>query len=172
MVFPVVVYGCESWTIKKSECRRIHTWIVMLEKTLASPLESLGQQAWTARRSNESILKKINPEYSLEGLMLKLKLNTLATWCKQLTHWRRSWRWERLKAQGEVGSRGWDGWMASLIQWTWTWANCGRRWGTGGPGATAHGVVKSRTGLGDWTHTHIITNGLLSYKICLVTASN
>ena len=153
MVFPVVVYGCESWPIKKSECRRIHTWIVMLEKTLESPLESLGQQAWTARRSNESILKKINPEYSLEGLMLKLKLNTLATWCKQLTHWRRSYCWERLKAKGEVGSRGWDGWMASLIQWTWTWANCRRRWGTGRPGMLQY-MGREELDRTWWLNTH------------------
>ena len=153
MVFPVVVYGCESWTIKKSECRRIHTWIVMLEKTLESPLESLGQQAWTARRSNESILKKINPEYSLEGLMLKLKLNILATWCKQLTHWRRSYCWERLKAKGEVGSRGWDGWMASLIQWTWTWANCRRRWGTGRPGMLQY-MGREELDRTWWLNTH------------------
>ena len=153
MVFPVVVYGCESWTIKKSECRRIHTWIVMLEKTLENPLESLGQQAWTARRSNESILKKINPEYSLEGLMLKLKLNTLATWCKQLTHWRRSYCWERLKAKGEVGSRGWDGWMASLIQWTWTWANCRRRWGTGRPGMLQY-MGREELDRTWWLNTH------------------
>ena len=67
MVFPVVMYGCESWTIKKAECRRtdafeLWCWIRLL------------RVPWTARRSNQSILKEINPEYSLEGLMLKLKL--------------------------------------------------------------------------------------------------
>ena len=66
MVFPVVRYGCESWTIKKAEHRRIDTFELVLEKTLESP--------WTARRSNQSILKEISPEDSLEGLMLKLKL--------------------------------------------------------------------------------------------------
>ena len=55
-------------------------------------------------------------------------------WCKQPTHWERPWCWERLKAEGEEGNRGWDGWMASLIQWTWTWVNSGRWWGTGRPG--------------------------------------
>ena len=60
--------------------------------------------------------------------------NTLATWCKQLTHWKRPWCWERLRAGEEEGGRGWDGWMASPIQWTWTWANSGRWWGTGRPG--------------------------------------
>jgi len=72
MVFPVVMYGCESWTIKKSECWRINWcfWTVVLDKTLESPLDCKE----TARRSNQSILKEIRPEYSLEVLMLKLKL--------------------------------------------------------------------------------------------------
>ena len=60
--------------------------------------------------------------------------NTLATWCEQLTDWKRPWYWERLKAEGEEGDRGWHGWMASLIQWTWTWANSRRWWGTEKPG--------------------------------------
>ena len=91
----------------------------------------------TARRSNQSILKEISPEYSLEELMLKLKLqnsNTLATWCKELTHWKRPWCWKRLKAGGEGHDRGWDGWMASLIRWTWVWASSGSWWWTGKPG--------------------------------------
>ena len=87
---------------------------------------------WTARRSNQLILKEINPKYSLEGLMLKL--NTLATWCKELTHRKRPWRWERLKAGGEGDDRGWNGWMAPLIQWTWVWANSRRWWRTVRPG--------------------------------------
>ena len=66
MIFPVVMYGCESWTVKKAERRRIDAFELVLEKTPRVP--------WTARRSNQSILKEISPEYSLEGLMLKLKL--------------------------------------------------------------------------------------------------
>ena len=66
MVFPVVMYGCESWTIKKAEWRRIHAFELCWRTLLRVP--------WTARRSNQSILKEISPEYSLEGLMLKLKL--------------------------------------------------------------------------------------------------
>ena len=89
---------------------------------------------WTARRSNQSILKEISPGCSLEGLMLKLKLNTLATWCEELTHWKRPWCWERLKAGGEGDDRGWDGWMASPNQWTWVWVNSGSWWWTGRPG--------------------------------------
>ena len=56
-----------------------------------------------------------------------------ATWCKELTHWKRSWCWKRLRAGGEGGSRGWDGWMASPTQWTWVWTNLGRLWRTGNP---------------------------------------
>ena len=114
MVFPVVMYGCESWTIKKAECQRINAfeplcWIRLL------------RVPWTARRSNQSLLKEINPEYSLEGLMLKLKLQYF------------SWCWERLKAGREGDDRGWDGWMASPMQWTWVWVNSGSWWWTGKP---------------------------------------
>ena len=67
MVFPVVMYGCESWTIKKAECQRINAFELWFWRRLL-------RVPWTGRRSNQSILKEINPEYSLEGLMLKLKL--------------------------------------------------------------------------------------------------
>jgi len=60
--------------------------------------------------------------------------NTLATWCDELTHWKRPWCWERLKAEGEGDDRGWDGWMASLTQWIWVWASSGNWWRTGKPG--------------------------------------
>ena len=60
--------------------------------------------------------------------------NTLATWCEELTHWKRPWCWERLKAGGEGHDRGWDGWMASLTQWTWVWVDSGSWWWTGRPG--------------------------------------
>ena len=80
---------------------------------------------WTARRSNQSILKEINTEYSLEGLIQKLNSNTLATWCNEPTHWKRPWSWERLSV-GEGVSRGQDGWMASSTLWTWVWANSRR----------------------------------------------
>ena len=82
MVFPVVTYSCESWTIKKAECRIIDTFELWCWRRLLRVF-------CKARKSNLSILKEINYEYSLEGLMLKLKLNTLATWCKEPTHWKR-----------------------------------------------------------------------------------
>ena len=79
MVFPVVLYSCESWTIKKAEHWRIDAFNLWCwRRVLRVP--------WTARRSNQSILKEINPEHSLKGLMLKLKLQYLATSCKELTH--------------------------------------------------------------------------------------
>ena len=112
MVFPVVMYGCESWTIKKAEHQRIDAFELWCwRRFLRVP--------WTARRSNQSILKEISPGCSLEGLMLKLKLQSLATWWEELTHLKRPWCWERLKVGGEGDDRGWDGWMASPTQWTW-----------------------------------------------------
>ena len=94
----------------------------------------LWRVPWTIRRSNQFILKEISPEYSLEGLMLKLKHNPLATWCKELIHLKRPWCWERLEAGGEGDDRGWDGWMASPTQWTWVWVNSRSWWWTGKPG--------------------------------------
>ena len=100
-VFPVVTYGCESWTIKKVKCQRTDTFELSCWRLL--------RVLWTGRRSNRSILKEINPECSLEGLMLKFwSSNTLATWYKELAHWKRPWCWERLKAGGEGDVRGWD----------------------------------------------------------------
>ena len=75
--------------------------------------------------------KEISPEYSLEGLLLKLKLQYLATWCEEPTHWKRYWCWERLKAGGEGDDRGWDDLMASPAHWTWVWANSRRWWRIG-----------------------------------------
>ena len=85
---------------------------------------------WTARRFNKSIVKEISPGCSLEGLMLKLKLQSFG----YLTHLKRLWCWERLKAGGEGDDRGWDGWMASPTQWTWVLVNSGSWWWTGKPG--------------------------------------
>ena len=115
MVFPVVLYGCESWTVKKTECQRIDAFEFWYwRRFLRVP--------WTVWRSNQSILKEIIPEYSLKGLMLQLKLQYLG----HLTHWKRPWFGEKLRAWGEEGSRGWGGYIASLTQWTWTWANSER----------------------------------------------
>ena len=112
--------------IKKAEHQRIDAFELWCWRRRLRVL-------WTARRSNQSILKEISSECSLEGLMLKLKLHTLATWCEELTQLKRSWCWERLKAGEEVDDRGWDGWMASPTQWTWVWVNSGSWWWTGRP---------------------------------------
>jgi len=102
MVFPVVMHGCESWTVKEAEHQRIDAFEPWYWRRLL-------RVPWTARWSSQSILKEIKPEYSLEGLMLKLKLQYLATWCEELTHWKSPWCWERLKAEGEGDDRWWDG---------------------------------------------------------------
>ena len=118
VVFPVVTYGCESWTIKKAECWRIDGFELWCWRRLL-------RVPWTARRSNQSILKEISPGCSLEGLMLNWNSYTLATWCKELTYLKRSWCWERLKAGGEGDDRGRDSSMVSRTQWAWVWVSSG-----------------------------------------------
>ena len=145
MVFPVVVCGCEFWTVKKAE-----QWIDAFELWC---WRRLLRVPWTARRSNQSILKEISPEYSLEGLCWSWNSNTLATWCEELIHWKRPWCWERSKA-GEGDDRGWDGWMASVTQWTCVGASSGSWWWTGNPDMCPWGSQRVEhnwaTGL-DWT---------------------
>ena len=127
VAFPVVMYGCESWTVKKAECWRIDAFELWCWRRLL-------RVPWTAGRSNQSILKEISPGCSLEGLMLSWNSNTLATWCEELTHWKRLWCWEGLGPEGEGDNRGWDGWMASPTWWTWVWVKSGSLWWTGRPG--------------------------------------
>ena len=124
VVFPVVMYGCESWTVKKAESWRIDAFELWCWRRLL-------RVPWTARRANQSILKEIIPEYSLERFMFKLKL-----WYFDHLMWRadsleNTWCWESLKAGGEEHDRGWDIWMASLTQWTQVWQNSGRWWRIG-----------------------------------------
>ena len=97
----------------------------------------VGEDSWESlqlQRSNQSILNEISPKYSLEGRCWGWNSNTLATWCKQLTHWKRPWSCERLKAGGEGDDRGWDDWMALPTWWTWVWASSESCWWTGKPG--------------------------------------
>ena len=127
MLFPVLVYRCESWTIKKAEHQRIDAFELWCwRKLLRVP--------WTARRSNQSVLNGINLDDSLEGLMLKLKLQYFSHWWEELTHCERPWCWERLKAGAEGDNRGQDDWMASPTQWTWLWASSGKQWRIGKTG--------------------------------------
>ena len=146
MVFPVVMYGCESRTIKTAECWRSDAFELWCWRRLL-------RVPWTARRYNQSILKEISPEYSLAGLMLKLKLQYSGHLMQRTDSKKRPWCWERLKAGGEGDDRGWNGWMASPTQWTWVsklQLVMGREaWCTAVPG-----VTKSWTPLSDWTECH------------------
>ena len=134
-------YGFSSSHIWMWELNHKEGWVpknwcfqtVVLEKTLRVP--------WTSKRSNQSIPKEINPEYSLEGLML-------ATWCEELTYWKRPWCWERLKAGEEGDDRGQVGWMISLIQRTWIWASS-RRWKRTGKPDVLQSMESQRDGH-DW----------------------
>ena len=111
---------------KKAEHQRIDAFEVWCWRRLL-------RAPWIARRSKQSILKEISPGYSLVGLIWSWNSNILTTWCKELTHWKRPWCWERLRA-GEGDDRGWDGWLASPTQWTWVWVDSRSWWWTERPG--------------------------------------
>ena len=126
MVSPVVMYGCESWTVKKAERQIIDAFELWCWRRLLSsldckeiqPVHSEGDQPWDFFKRNDA----------------KAETSTLATSCKELTHWKRLWCWEELETGEEGDDRGWDGWMASLTRWTWVWVNSGSWWWTGRPG--------------------------------------
>ena len=118
--------GCKSSTIKKAEHWRINAFELWCWRRL-------WRVPWTARRSNQSILKEISPNIHCKDWCWSWNSNTLATWCEELTHWKRPWCWERLKAE-EGDNRRWDGWMASPTWWTWVWVGSGSWWWTGKPG--------------------------------------
>ena len=120
VVLPVVMYGCQSWTIKKAKCWRIDAFKLWCWRRPTVP--------WTARRS---ILREINLEYSLKGLMLKLKLQYFGHLMQRTDSLEKPWCWERLRAEREGNNRRWDGWMVSRTQWTWVSSNSGRQWRTG-----------------------------------------
>ena len=127
VVFPVVMCGCETWTIKKSECWRIDAFELWCWKRLL-------RVSWTARRSNQSILKEINPEYSLEGLMLKLKFQYFGHLMQRTDSFEKTLMLGKIEGGRRRGRRGWDGWMALLTQWTWVGASSGSWWWTGKSG--------------------------------------
>ena len=127
MVFPVVMYGCESWTVKKAEHWRINAFKLWCWRRLL-------RVPWTAMRSNQSILKETSPVISLEGMMLKLKLQYFGHLMWRVDSLEKTLMWEGLGAGGEGDDRGWDGWMASLTPWTWVWVNSRSWWWTGRPG--------------------------------------
>ena len=130
IVFPVVMYGCESWTIKKAERQRIDAFELWCWRRLL-------RVPWTARRSNQSILKETSPGCSLEGLMLKLKLQHFGHLMRRVDSLERLWCFsvgEGLGAGGEGDNREGNGCMASRTQCTWVWVNSGSWWWTGRPG--------------------------------------
>ena len=127
MFFPIVMYGCESWTLEKAERWRIDAFELWCWRRLL-------RVPWIARRSNQSIIKEISPEYSLEGLMLKLKLQYFGHLMGRTDSCEKTLMVGKIEGGGEGDDRGWDGWMASPTQWTWVWVNSGSWWWTGRPG--------------------------------------
>ena len=143
MVFPVVLYGCESWTVKKAEHWRIDAFELWCWRRLL-------RVPWTVRRLNQSILKEISTGISLEGMMLKLKLQYFGHFMRWSDSLKKALMPEGLGAGGSGDDRGWDGWMASLTRCTWVWVNSGS-WYREAWCAAIHGVAKSRTRLSHWT---------------------
>ena len=126
MVFLVVMYGCESWTIKKAEDWRIDTFELWCWRRLL-------RITWIARKSNQSILKEINPEYSLEGLMLKLKIQPFGHLTGRADPLEKTLMLGKIENGGKGDNRGWDGWMASPTLWRWVWVGSWSWWWTGKP---------------------------------------
>ena len=118
-VFPVVMYGCESWTVKKAEHWKIDAFELWCWRRLL-------RVPWTARRSKQSILKEISPGCSLEGLVLKLKIQYFGHLVRRADSFEKTLMPGKTEGRRRRADRGWDGWMASPTQWTWVWVNSGR----------------------------------------------
>ena len=116
LVFPVVIYGCKSWSVKKAECQRTDAFEMWCWRRLL-------RIPCTARRSNQLILKEINPEYTLERLMLKLKFQYSDPLMRRTDSLERTLMLGKLNVGGEWDNRRWDDWMASLTRWRWVWAS-------------------------------------------------
>ena len=127
MVFPVVMYGCESWTVKKAERRKIDAFELWCWRRLL-------RVPWTARRSYQFILKEISPGCSLEGLMLKLKLQYFGHLIWGVDSLEKTLMLGGIGGRRRRGRERMDGWMASPTRWTWVWVNSGIWWWTGRPG--------------------------------------
>ena len=146
MAFPVVTYGCESWTIKKAEDRRTDAFKLWCWRRLLTV-------PWTIRRSNQSILKKINPNDSLEGLMLKLQY--FGHVMQRADSLEKTLMLQKTEGRRRRGNRGWDGWIASRTQWTWVRASSRRWWRRGKPGVRQSVGSQSQTQLSNWTTTEV-----------------
>ena len=127
MVFPVVMYGCESWMVKKAEHQRIDAFELWYWRRLL-------RVPWIARRSNQSILKEISPGCSLEGLMLKLKLQYFGHLMQSVDSLEKTLMLGRIRQEDKGTTEDWDGWMASPTWWTCVWVDSGSWWWTGRPG--------------------------------------
>ena len=121
------MYGCESWTIRKVEHQRIDAFELWCWRRLL-------RVPWTARRSNQPILNKVSSRYSLEGLMLKLKLQYFGHLMGRTDSLEKTLMLGKIEGMKRRGNRGWDGWMASPTQWTMVWVDSGSWWWTGRPG--------------------------------------
>ena len=144
MVFPMVMYGCEIWTIKKAERWRIDAFELWCWRRLL-------RVPWTARRSNQSILKEISPEFSLEGLMLKLKLQYFGHLLRRADSLEKTLMLGKLEGRKRRGRQRTRCWMASRTQWTWVWVDSRSWWWTGRPGMLRFMGSQSRARLSDWT---------------------
>ena len=148
----------ESWTIKKVEHWRIDAFELWCWRRLL-------RVPWTGRRSNQTILKEISSEYSLEVLLLKLKLHYFGHLMQRPDSLERPSCWERLKAGVEGEDRGWDGWMASLTPWTWVWVSSGSWWWPGKPGVLqSMGVTKRHNWAIEQQHPCRLMGWYLAYS--------
>ena len=144
MVFPVVMYGCESWTLKKAERRRTDTFELWCWRRLL-------RVPWTAKRSNQSILKEISPGCSLEGLMLKLRLQYFGHLMRRVDSLEKTLMLGKIEGRRR---RGWQRmrWLHGITySWTWVWVNSRSWWWTGRPGMLQSMGSQSRTWLSNWT---------------------
>ena len=135
------MYGCMSWITKKAEHWRIHAFELWCWRRLL-------RVPWTKSRSNQSILKEMSPGCSLEGLMLKLKLQYFGHLMQRTDSMEKTLMPGKIESRRRRNKRGWDGWMVSPTQWTWVWVNSGSWWLTGRPGVLqSMGLQKVRH---DW----------------------
>ena len=159
MVFPVVLYGCESWTIKKAEHQRIDAFELWCQRRLL-------RVPWTARTSNQSIQKDISPECSLEGLMLKLKLQYFGHLMQRADLFEKILMLGKIEGSRRRDDRGWDGWMALPTQWTWVWVDSGSWLSAGRPSMLR--FIGSQRVRHDWATELNWTDGTRCHDLCFL----